>query len=209
MADIKLYGFAPSSYTWTARLVAEEKGISHELEAIEFGSDDHKALHPFAKIPIMDHGDNRLYETSAICRYIDEAFDGPALQPSDPFERASMEQWNSSVVDYFYDWCIRRIVVQRIVVPSRGGETDEAMVADAVSPAKHTMEVADKRLGQSDYLAGDAPSIADFMLVPVAFYLNQVPEAAQTMADKPALEGWLSRMQSRPSFAATVPNPPG
>ena len=100
MADIKLYGFAPSSYTWTTRLAAEEKGITHELLPIEFGSDDHKALHPFAKIPIMDHGDNRLYETSAICRYIDETFDGPALQPADAFGRAEVDQWNSSLVDY-------------------------------------------------------------------------------------------------------------
>ena len=209
MPDIKLYGFAPSSYTWTTRLAAEEKGISHELEPIEFGSDAHKALHPFAKIPIMEHGENRLYETSAICRYIDEAFDGPALQPADPMGRAEMEQWNSAVVDYFYDWCIRRIVVQRIVVPSRGGETDEAMVADAVSHARYTMEVANKRLGQSAFLAGDVPSIADFMLLPVALYLKQVPEAAQTMADKPALEEWLARMQARPSFGATAPSPPG
>ena len=78
MSDITLYGFPPSSYTWTARMVAEEKGISHDLEPIEFGSDALKALHPFGKIPIMTHGDLTLYETAAICRYIDEAFDGPA-----------------------------------------------------------------------------------------------------------------------------------
>ncbi|MFP6711209.1 MAG: glutathione S-transferase family protein [Rhodospirillales bacterium] len=209
MADIKLYGFAPSSYTWTTRLAAEEKGITHELLPIEFGSDDHKALHPFAKIPIMDHGDNRLYETSAICRYIDETFDGPALQPADAFGRAEVDQWNSSLVDYYYDWCVRRIVVQRVVVPTRGGETDEEMVADAVPHAKYTMSVANEKLSNSAYLIGDEPTIADFMLLPMVFYSAQVPEGEQTVKGHSALEDWLGRMQERPSFAATVPGPPG
>ncbi|MBT3915137.1 MAG: glutathione S-transferase family protein [Rhodospirillaceae bacterium] len=209
MADIKIYGFAPSSYTWSTRLAAEEKGITHELLPVEFGSDPHKKLHPFAKIPIMEHGDNRLYETNAICRYIDEAFDGPALQPSDTFARAEMDQWISSIIDYYYDWCIRRIVVERIVVPSRGGETDEEKVADAIPHAAYTMKVANERLGKSDYLTGNDPSIADFMMVPVAFYLSQVPEAEKTIAGNSAVEAWLGRMQSRPSFAATVPGPPG
>ena len=70
MTDVTLYGFPSSSYTWSARMACEEKGISHDLEAIEFGSDEHKALHPFAKIPVMKHGDLVLYETAAICQYI-------------------------------------------------------------------------------------------------------------------------------------------
>ena len=31
----------------------------------------------------MRHGDFTLYETTAICRYVDGAFQGPALQPAD------------------------------------------------------------------------------------------------------------------------------
>jgi glutathione S-transferase len=68
--------------------------------------------------------------------------------------------------------------------------------------------VANERLGKSDYLTGSEPSIADFMMLPVAFYLAQVPEAEKTINGQIALEDWLSRMQSRPSFAATVPGPP-
>ena len=89
MSDITLYGFPASSYTWSARLASEEKDINHDLEPIEFGSDAHEALNPFAKIPIMTHGDVILYETTAIRHYIDQSFDGPPLpRPMPPVRRA-------------------------------------------------------------------------------------------------------------------------
>ena len=45
------------------------------------GSASHLALHPFDRVPIFQHGDFTLYETSAIATYVDEAFEGPALSP--------------------------------------------------------------------------------------------------------------------------------
>jgi glutathione S-transferase len=38
-------------------------------------------LHPFNRVPIFEHGDFTVYETSAIISYIDEAFEGPRLTP--------------------------------------------------------------------------------------------------------------------------------
>lgn len=207
MSDVTLYGFPPSSYTWSARMACEEKGISHDLEPIEFGSDAHKALHPFAKIPIMTHGDVVLYETAAICNYTDRSFDGPPLAPSDAAGQARMVQWISAFIDYYYDWCVKRIVIQRLVVPSRGGTPDEDMIADAVPHARHCLSVADKALQSSPYLAGDAPSTADYILTPIANYMGAVPEGKTVMEGLSAAGDWLSRMQARPSFAATAPSP--
>ena len=42
---------------------------------------DYRAIHPFQKIPTLDHGDFRLYETHAILRYLDRVCVGPALVP--------------------------------------------------------------------------------------------------------------------------------
>ena len=75
MSEITMYGLPGSSYTWSARMVCEEKGVSHELEGVELGSDDHRRLHPFCKIPVMKHGGLVLHETTAICRYIDGSVD--------------------------------------------------------------------------------------------------------------------------------------
>ena len=96
MADVILHGVAPSTYTRTARLTCEGKGVSYQLEPVEFGSARHLALHPFGKIPILEHGSTRIFETLAIARYVDEAFKGPALQPADAKGRALMTQWISA-----------------------------------------------------------------------------------------------------------------
>ena len=207
MSDVTLYGFPPSSYTWSARMACEEKGLSHDLEPIEFGSDEHKALHPFAKIPIMKHGDVTVYETAAICHYMDQTFDGPPLTPADAAGQARMMQWNSAIVDYFYDWCTKRIVIQRVVVPQRGGTPDEDMIKDAVPHAHHAMSVADAALQSSDYLAGDDPTTADYLLTPIANYMGAVPEGEAVMEGLTALGDWLGRMQARPSFKAPAPSP--
>jgi glutathione S-transferase len=39
----------------------------------------HLALHPFGRMPVLDHDSFRLYETQAILRYVADAFPGEPL----------------------------------------------------------------------------------------------------------------------------------
>ena len=125
MSDIVIHGFPASTYTRTARLAAEEKGIAYSMADPEVGTDGYLALHPFGKMPAMTHGDVQLFETFAITRYFDEAFDGPALQPADLATRARMTQWVSAYVDYMYETIVRGPIVPRLVYPQRGVPVDE------------------------------------------------------------------------------------
>ncbi len=92
MPDITINGFPPSSYTWSVRIAFAERGISYELQGADFGADELLAVHPFNKIPAMRHGDFILHKSSAIMHYIDDTFDGPALQPAHAKGRALQEQ---------------------------------------------------------------------------------------------------------------------
>ena len=117
MPDVTIYGPAMSTYVRTARMACAEKGVSHALEEVEFGSDAHRRLHPFAKVPILKHGDFVVYETEAICRYVDRGFAGPPLQPKDTKALARMDQWLSAVNDYVYPAMIEDLIWERLVVP--------------------------------------------------------------------------------------------
>jgi glutathione S-transferase len=55
----------------------------------------------FGKVPALRNGDLTIFETAAIMRYVDEAFDGPQLQPPDPESRVQIEQWLSLINDNF------------------------------------------------------------------------------------------------------------
>jgi len=99
IADPIVLGFPGSTYVHIVRLILTHKGVPYTFRDLEpeMGSPTHLALHPFNRVPILQHGDFTLYETSAIATYIDEAFDGVALQPSQPRERARMQRALSEV----------------------------------------------------------------------------------------------------------------
>ena len=102
MADVIIYGPPQSTYVRTARLALEEKSAPYSFGEFEFGSDAHKALHPFAKVPAMTHGDVQLFESLAIATYVDGTFDGPALQLADTLARARI----TSTIDYIYPYAL-------------------------------------------------------------------------------------------------------
>lgn len=208
MADVVIYGPSPSTYVRTARLACAEKGITHTLEPLDLGSDAHAKLHPFKKVPAMRHGDFVLFESGAICRYVDRAFPGPALQPKDIKDLARMDQWMSAISDYCYQAMIRECVIQRVLVPMRGGKTDEAMVKAAWPKIEYQLAVLEQTLGKQQYLAGSALSLADLTLVPIVFYVKLQPEGAPLLAKHKGVSGWFDRMAARPSFGATMPEFP-
>jgi glutathione S-transferase len=71
MNDFVVYGVPGSPYLRSALLGLHEKGAAYRLAVLgtDLGrarSEEHLKLHPFGRIPILTHGDFRLYETQAI-----------------------------------------------------------------------------------------------------------------------------------------------
>jgi len=205
MADVILYGNPLSTYTRTARLAFEEKGVTYQLEPVDHQAPEYRAIHPFGKIPAMRHGSLLLYETMAIAKYVDATFDGPPLQPTAIIPRAMMNQWISSIVHYYYGSMIRKLVFERFVAPMQGRATNEELVAEGLPEIKHQIDVLEGTLGQTPYLAGEDATIADMFLYPVLFYVNFSPEGQDMVANAPGVSAWLDRMGERASVQATIP----
>ena len=122
---VELYGYQYSVYSWIARLALEEKGASYRwIEINPFAADVpeiYLAIHPFKRVPTLIHDDFQIYETGAITRYVDEAFPGPSLQPTDPRHRARSSQFISIVDSYVYWPLVRQVFSHRVFRPSLGG----------------------------------------------------------------------------------------
>jgi glutathione S-transferase len=93
MTSPTVFGAAYSVYVRIVRLALAEKGVAYRLVDIDIFApggppQEYVARHPFGRIPAFEHDGFRLYETGAIARYVDEAFDGPPLQPADVRRRA-------------------------------------------------------------------------------------------------------------------------
>jgi glutathione S-transferase len=211
MSEFIVYGIPGSPFMRAVLAALEEKGAPYELKPVapgEHRGEAYRKMHPFSRIPVVRHGDFTLYETQAILRYIDAAFDGPSLQPADIRAQARMNQLMGINDWYFFPQVGVPVVFQRLIGPVlMGTKADEAVVAAAQPNAANCIAVINGMLDDQPFLTGDAISLADLQLFPQLEYFGQTPEGRALIEGTP-LNGWLQRMAARPSMQATLPPEP-
>lgn len=207
MPELVIYGIPQSTYVRSARMAAIEKGVPYRLEPLMPQSEEMKRLHPFGKVPALRHGDFHLYETSAILRYIDEAFDGPKLTPAEPQARARMEQWVSVINAYCDGAMIRRLLLPYLFPRTGDGKPDRAIIDKAAEEARAQVRLIDAALDPGPYLLGNDISLADLLLCPILVYLAQTPEGEAMLKAAPNIERGGEAIRARKSYQETVPPP--
>jgi glutathione S-transferase len=203
---VTLHGVPGSPYTRAPLLACEEKGVPWRLQALGLGqskSPEHLERHPFGRLPVFEDGDFRLYETQAILRYVDAAYDGPPLTPADPKAMARMSQVMNIVDSYVMPSLSSGIAWNRMVAPLFGMPVDEEAVKAAIPQGRTCIAVLEDLLGEKPYFGGAAPSLADLMAYPHIDFAPHSPEGSELIAGSPLL-GWLERMAERPSAKATT-----
>lgn len=203
-----LYGAAYSVYVRIARLALIEKGVDHDLVEVDvFGPGgppaDHLARHPFGRIPAFDHDGFTLYETSAITRYVDEAFPGPALQPAGPHGRARVAQIVAMLDSYGYRPLVWGLFVEQVRGPAQGRAPEAGVVAEALPRARTFLAALDALCGQGPWLVGPDLTLADLHAAPIFAYFTLTPDAAGLLEPHPRLKAWWQAMAARPSLEAT------
>ena len=211
MSEPIVFGAAYSVYVRTVRLTLREKQVSYRLQEVDAFAPggppvDYLARQPFGRIPAFEHDGFCLYETSAISHYVDEAFDGPRMQPNDATLRARMNQIIGLLDSYAYRTLVWDIYVERADAPREGRASDEARIAAALPRARLCLEELTRLMGLAPFLAGDALTLADLHAAPMFAYFLAAPEGAAMLAERPALAGWWQRMAARPAMTSTRPS---
>ncbi|QDG79612.1 glutathione S-transferase family protein [Labrenzia sp. PHM005] len=208
---LHLYGAEYSVYVRAVRIALAEKGVSYHQTPIDIFNkagvpDSYLDLQPFGKIPALRHAGFELFETTAILQYIDEAFEGPDLQPSSPQARARMAQILSILNSYAYRTLVWDIFVERIAKPQEGKQTDEAKIAAALPAAKTVLNALEK-LADDDgpFLLGSQITLADCLAAPMFDLFLKTPEALALVEPAPRLGTWWRDVSARTSFLETLP----
>jgi glutathione S-transferase len=201
-----LYGAGYSAYVRTALLALQEKGVDFDRVEVDIFAPggppaDYRARQPFDRIPAFEHDGFALYETAAITRYVDEAFDGPALQPADARGRARLTQIIGILDSYAYRPLVWDIYVERVSSPTMGKSPDEAKIAAALPRAALCLDVLAGFLGDGPWLLGPEISLADLHAAPILDYFRMAPEGRAMIARDARLEAWWQRLAARPSAA--------
>jgi glutathione S-transferase len=215
MADITVFGFPHSSFVHITQLILTHKEVPytfHDLEP-DMGSPKHLALHPFDRVPILQHGDFVVYETSAIVAYLEEKFPSPTLYPATVEGRALTNQWVSSVNSYYYTYMIYHVGHERNVFPRLGIASDEKVVEHALPKIEVGLQVVEKQLSHGqDFLIGDEVTLADYYLLPSTFSFSRTDEGKAMYQRYPVFSAWRERMEGLPAVQrlrrATADLPP-
>jgi glutathione S-transferase/GST-like protein len=120
---VHLYHWEPNANSGKPMLALAEKGVefeSHYIDLLKFDQHqpDYLKINPDGTIPAMVHGDRVLTESTPMMEYVDDAFDGPPLKPTNPKERWRMRWWMR-----FFDALLRALAqhdrVERVRRPGR------------------------------------------------------------------------------------------
>ena len=203
MAAPTVYGADYSVYVRAVRLALEEKGVDYRLEAVDIFADGgspvgYEQRHPFLKIPAFEHDGFRLYEATAIMRYVDEVFEGPALMPDSVEGRARVNQITGTLDSYAYRCWVWDIYVERTEA-----SPDEDKIAGALPRAETCQSAIEDLMAGDSFMAGPAPGLADCHAAPMVDLFRQTPEGERLLAGHPRWRDWWRAMSARPSMAAT------
>ena len=197
-----------SPYGRAVLAALEEKRAPWRLAPVTpgtFQSEAHLARHPFGRVPVLEDGDFRLYETQAILRYLDRLLPTPALTPADLRAAARMDQAMNVNDWYLFQGVANVIVFERVVGPRLFNKPADAAALEAAMPkARRVFPELGRLLGRDPWFAGQTFSLADLMIAPQLELFAMAPEWDELTQSAPALRAYVERAEARPSFQATT-----
>ena len=201
---IKIHGRPTSSNVQPVVWLAAELGLEFKRLDVggAFGGTDtteYRAMNPNGLIPVIEDGDVAMFESQAIMRYVASRHGDDTLWPSDPIKRAPVDQWMEWAKTSIAPNVVYKIFWQ--LVRTSAAERNHAMLEDGVAAAAKLMPIAEARLAQHDYLAGDALTLADFTF---GAQLYRYFTLDFERADLPALRAYYGRLCARTAYAEHV-----
>ncbi len=176
----------------------EELDLPYELNKLEFTPDSlksgtHRKRHPLGRIPVLEDGDVRIFESGAITQYILGRHKNGGLQPA----------VDSPVFPEYLQWFhfsegmvmppMNIIVVQTILLPP--DRRDPVALAQAQKLLGKALMPLEEVLEGREYLVGNFTA-ADIMLG------HAIYQAGQLMNQSlPNLQAYRERIAARPAFA--------
>ncbi|MGJ3648020.1 glutathione S-transferase family protein [Sphingomonas sp. GlSt437] len=207
-----LYGTTLSPFVRKTLVAAREKGIEVTLERVGMGhrSPEFLEASPFGKMPALrdpgaDNGkDFLLADSSAILHYLEAKQPEPALIPADPVDRGRAI-WFDEFADTILFASAVKVFFQRVVAPKfLNRETDEALVAEAVSTELPPMlDYLERTVPDCGFLVASRLTIADISVASVFVNLGHGAYSVDA-GSHPRLAAYVAGIVARPSFAPIV-----
>lgn len=223
---ITLYQFSSSPFTEKVSRILSYKGLNYHVEEVNrLKTKKYADASPFGKFPAIDIDGQKVCDSTDIAYALDRKFSENPLIPTDAKLKAQMhiiEDWADESL-YFYemtmrvswrhnaehtlakvkntlpplpDWMLLKIIVKKaneiIRVQGLGRKKTEQVIADA----KRHLSAINTLLSDSDWLVGDAISLADIAVIAQLNCLLDAKEVQDMMPNYPKISEWIKRVDT-------------
>ncbi|CAA0812452.1 Glutathione S-transferase F9 [Striga hermonthica] len=211
-AAVKVHG--PPLSTAVSRVLAclVEKDVPFQVLPVNMAKGEHKKpeylkIQPYFLLCGWSYLDSSVFlcclcdktESRAILRYICDKYatqGNKGLYGTNPLEKASIDQWLEAEGQSF-NLPSSVLVFQLAFAPMMKIKQDEDLIKQNEAKLVNVLDVYEKRLGESRFLAGDEFTLADLSHLPNAHYLVSKTDRRELITSRKNVERWWGEISSR------------
>ncbi|HBP17725.1 MAG TPA: glutathione S-transferase family protein [Planctomycetes bacterium] len=188
---IRLY-YAPKTRAGRVRWLLEELGADYELVPVdraggECERPEYRLIHPLGKVPALDDGGTKIFESAAIILHLADKFPEKGLAP----EPGSKER------GLYYQWIVFNVATVEATAVGYMLASDDEAKQRALADLSEALDVVAKALDAGGpYLLGEAFSAADVMIGSTLLW----GKALGWLEGKPTLEAYAERLGKRKAY---------
>ena len=209
---MKLYDYAMAPNARRVRIYLAEKGIEVETVPVDLATreqmaDAYSAVNPRLAVPALELDDGTVItESVAICRYFEELDPEPPLFGTGALGKAVVEMWHRRVELEGLQAVAETVRNSVEFFAGRGlpGPVDFAQIPALAERGLRRVdlfhEMMDERLADSEFVAGEAYSVADITALVACDFAKVIKRRVGDAT--PNLKRWYDAVSSRPSASA-------
>ena len=183
-------------YVQRAVIVLTEKAVPFERTYVDLDNPPSwfVKISPLAKVPLLQVGDEVLFESAIICDYLDETYGDHRIHPVDPLQRAKHRAWvefSSAILDGIWGFYTA---------------VDSETLALKARDLQLKFVTIESHLKGGPYFAGDKFSMVDVVFGPVFRYFDVFDSIANfdIFHETPKIQAWRKVLAARPSIKNAV-----
>lgn len=197
---LALYGHPFSSYTWKALIPFHAFGLDFEFRMVDADHPDNVAVvrsaGPLGKFPVLQDGDNLLFEATAIIEYLSGRYiPVDTLIPSDP-DAAIGTRMLDRVFDNYVMGAMQQVVDEYL---RDGAAPDMIRIGEAKAKLERTYAWLEGWL--ESYPLSERITLIECAAAPSLFYADWVLSIGEQF---PRLRRWRAHLLSLPAVARCV-----
>lgn len=191
---MKLYDLPISGNCYKIRLFCSLLGLQFQSININLMESQQKQpafleLNPRGQIPVLEDGENLIWDSTAILVYLARKYAEPHWLASEPLSMARVMQWLAVAQNELLYGLARARAVKLL---NRPWNLEQCQQLGASG-----LRVMEAHLALHEWLANEQISIADIACYP---YVALAPEGGLSLDEYPYIRQWMQRMQNQPGY---------